>query len=64
MMPMVLRIGITGALPKRMAAAEAAAAAAAAALVQSLGMIGAQLTMMIIMGTLEAANQIKCLFAY
>lgn len=56
MMPMALRIGITGALPKRMAAAEAAAAA----LVQSLGMIGAQLMMMIIMGTLEAANQIKC----
>lgn len=55
-MPMALRIGITGALPKRMAAAEAAAAA----LVQSLGMIGAQLMMMIIMGTLEAANQIKC----
>lgn len=53
---MALRIGITGALPKRMAAAEAAAAA----LVQSLGMIGAQLMMMIIMGTLEAANQIKC----
>lgn len=55
-MPMALRIGITGALPKRMAAAEAAAAA----LVQSLGMIGAQLMMMIITGTLEAANQIKC----
>lgn len=55
-MPMALGIGITGALPKRMAAAEAAAAA----LVQSLGMIGAQLMMMIIMGTLEAANQIKC----
>lgn len=55
-MPKDLRIGITGALPKRMAAAEAAAAA----LVQSLGMIGAQLMMMIIMGTLEAANQIKC----
>lgn len=55
-MPKALRIGITGALPKRMAAAEAAAAA----LVQSLGMIGAQLMMMIIMGTLEAANQIKC----
>lgn len=53
-MPKALRIGITGALPKRMAAAEAAA------LVQSLGMIGAQLMMMIIMGTLEAANQIKC----
>ncbi|PAL70285.1 hypothetical protein CEJ83_20370 [Acinetobacter baumannii] len=57
-MPKALRIGITGALPKRMAAAEAAAAATA--LVQSLGMIGAQLMMMIIMGTLEAANQIKC----
>lgn len=53
-MPKALRIGITGALPKRMDAAEAAA------LVQSLGMIGAQLMMMIIMGTLEAANQIKC----
>ena len=57
MMLMALRIGVTEALRKRMGAA--AVVVAAAALLQSLGMTGALLMMMKIMGPQGAANPIK-----
>lgn len=62
MMLMALGMVVTEALLKRMGAV--IAVATAAALAQSLGMIGALLMMMIIMGPQEAANPIKSSLGY